>query len=88
MIKNVSMAQAKGSLSELASRAAAGERFLLLRRGRPLAGLVGPRDLAALETTDQATSFGAALEAFRHRHGPALPVRPLVVRRSRGRPLR
>jgi antitoxin (DNA-binding transcriptional repressor) of toxin-antitoxin stability system len=88
MTKNVSMAQAKGSLSELASRAAAGERFLLLRRGRPLAGLVGPRDLACLETTGQATSFGAALDAFRRRHGAALPAPPLAIRRSRGRPLR
>jgi len=84
----VSMATAKGSISELASRAAAGERFLLLRRGKPLAALVGPGDLAALEAGARVASFDEALRAFRRRHRAALPEGPLVVTRTRGRPAR
>ena len=80
--KSVAMAVAKGSLSELASRAAAGERFLLLRRGKPVAALVGPADLDVLRAAAKAETFVAALEAFRRRHRASLPREPLVVKRS------
>jgi antitoxin (DNA-binding transcriptional repressor) of toxin-antitoxin stability system len=85
MAKTLTMAHAKASLSELASRAAAGERFLLLRRGKPVAGLVAPEDLAALEGAAASTTFVTALEEFRRRHPAALPAEPLALRRSRGR---
>lgn len=85
MTKTVSMAAAKASLSELASRAAAGERFTLLRRGKPVASLVGPADLEILEAASRASTFVEALEAFRRRHRRTLPRDPLIVPRSAGR---
>jgi prevent-host-death family protein len=87
MTKKVSMAAAKASLSELASRASAGERIMLVRRGRPIAAIVGTKDLAALEAGAAAAGFIESLAAFRRRHGARLPVAPLRVRRSRGRDL-
>ncbi len=81
---NISMAEAKARLSELASRTAGGERFFLLRRGKPVAALVGARDLQALEASDRA-GFLEALESFRKRHRRDLPARPIAVARSRGR---
>ncbi len=45
-----SVADAKKHLSELMSRVAYnGERFLILRRGKPMAALVSAEDLARLE---------------------------------------
>jgi antitoxin (DNA-binding transcriptional repressor) of toxin-antitoxin stability system len=85
MTKMVSMAAAKASLSELASRASAGDRFMLLRRGKPIAAIVGPQDLAALESGSATAGFLESLAAFRRRYGPRLPASPLRVRRSRGR---
>src|SRR5574341_2115836 len=85
MTKTVSMAEAKGSLSALASRASAGERFILVRRGRPVAGLVAPADVVTLEQAGRASSFLDALDAFRQRHGPRLPKQALRVRRTPGR---
>ncbi|HEY3360123.1 MAG TPA: type II toxin-antitoxin system prevent-host-death family antitoxin [Polyangia bacterium] len=85
MTKKVAMAQAKAELSQLASRAAAGERFVLLRRGRPLAALVGAQDLATLEAAGVQQSFADALAAFRSRHRGHLPEERLRVRRSAGR---
>ena len=50
MAKRVSVADAKARLSELMARAGyGGERFLIERRGRPLAALVGVGDLERLE---------------------------------------
>ena len=44
------MGEAKAKLSELMARAGyGGERFLIERRGRPLAALVGVEDLERLE---------------------------------------
>lgn len=85
MTKTVSMAEAKGALSALASRASAGERFVLVRRGRPVAGLVAPADVEALEHAGRTSTFLDALDAFRRRHGPRLPKDALRVRRSPGR---
>jgi antitoxin (DNA-binding transcriptional repressor) of toxin-antitoxin stability system len=85
MTKSVSMATAKASLSELASRSAAGERFALLRRGKPVAALVSPTDLAVLEATARTATFLQALESFRRRHRRSLPVAPLDVPRTLGR---
>ena len=50
MAKKIKVTEAKASLSELMARAGyGGERFLIERRGRPLAALVGAEDLERLE---------------------------------------
>ncbi len=41
--------EAKSRLSELVSRASAGERFLIRRRTRPVAVVMSPRELERLE---------------------------------------
>ncbi len=65
MEKTVSMAQAKSHLSELVGRAAYhDERFVLERRGRPLAILLGVNEyerLRALESSGIASSLPPAL---------------------------
>lgn len=45
----ISIAEAKSSFSELVSRTAAGERFVISRRGRAVATLVNPTELERLE---------------------------------------
>ncbi|NPV07975.1 MAG: type II toxin-antitoxin system Phd/YefM family antitoxin [Anaerolineae bacterium] len=47
----INVAEAKARFSELLSRAAAGERFVIKRRERPVAALVGVADLDRLERT-------------------------------------
>ena len=50
MVKKVRVTEAKAQLSALMARAGyGGERFLIERRGRPLAALVGVEDLERLE---------------------------------------
>jgi prevent-host-death family protein len=50
MAKRVSAAQAKAQLSELVARVAhGGERYVIERRGRPLAALVSLGDLECVE---------------------------------------
>jgi prevent-host-death family protein len=51
---NISIAEAKSRFSELVSRTAAGERFLIRRRERPVAVLIGAADLERLERGWQA----------------------------------
>ncbi len=82
------MAQAKASLSELAARAAGGERFVLVRRGKPLACLVGPGDLERLEAAGRAQTFVEAVGAFRQKHRGSLPSRLVAARRTSRRPAR
>lgn len=49
-VKEVGVAEAKRRFSELLARAAfAGERFLIERRGKPIAALIGLEDLRHLE---------------------------------------
>ncbi len=45
---DISVGEAKGKFSELISRAAAGERFVIHRRNKPVAVLVSPGDLETL----------------------------------------
>ena len=53
MAKKVRVTEAKAQLSALMARAGyGGERFLIERRGRPLAALVGVEDLERLEGED------------------------------------
>lgn len=50
MVKKVRVTEAKAQLSALMARAGyGGERFVIERRGRPLAALVGVEDLERLE---------------------------------------
>lgn len=53
-METINVAEAKSRFSELVSRAAAGERFLIQRRERPMAALVGSDDLESLEHLSQA----------------------------------
>ncbi len=50
MANAMAVGEAKKRLSEIMSRVAyKGERFIILRRGKPMAGLVSPEDLVRLE---------------------------------------
>jgi prevent-host-death family protein len=48
-MENINMSEAKSRFSEFLSRAASGERFVILRRERPLAAIIGAGELARLE---------------------------------------
>jgi prevent-host-death family protein len=50
----INIAEAKSRFSELISRTAAGERFLIRRRERPMAVLISSADLERLERTSRA----------------------------------
>ena len=63
-MKDVSMAQAKASLSELALRTRGGERFRLLRRGKAVAALVPLEDLGRIEQREAAATFAEAARQF------------------------
>ncbi len=52
-MQSISVGEAKSRFSELISRAAAGERFLIERRERPVAVLISPPDLERLERASQ-----------------------------------
>lgn len=53
MAERIGASEAKAHFSELLARAGfSGERFLVERRGRPLAALVGAEDLKRLEEGD------------------------------------
>ncbi len=52
----ISAGKARKRLSELISRAAAGERFLIRRRERPMAVLIGVTELDRLERRYKAAS--------------------------------
>ncbi len=48
-MENISISEAKSHFSEFLSRASSGERFVILRRERPLAAIIGAGELARLE---------------------------------------
>ena len=54
-MENISMSEAKSRFSEYLSRAASGERFVVLRRQRPLAAIIGAGELARLERSAEIT---------------------------------
>jgi len=59
MAKPVSVAEAKSRISELVGEAAyGGERFLIERRGKPMAAIVSAEDLSRLESAEAATGGG------------------------------
>ena len=53
-METMNIADARSRFSELISRAASGERFLIQRRERPVAALIGSEDLERLERLSQA----------------------------------
>lgn len=62
MAKRVSAAEAKAKLPELVARVAyAGEKYVIERRGKPLAALVGVADLQQLESTARSGQRQGAL---------------------------
>jgi prevent-host-death family protein len=59
-METINVAEAKSRFSELISRAASGERFIIQRRERPVAALVGAGELERLERTSRAARRLAA----------------------------
>ena len=53
-METINVAEAKSRFSELISRAATGERFIIQRRERPVAALIGTIELERLERTSRA----------------------------------
>jgi len=53
-METINVAEAKSRFSELISRAASGECFIIQRRERPLAALIGVVELERLERTSRA----------------------------------
>lgn len=53
-METINVAEAKSRFSELISRAASGERFLIHRRERPVAALIGTIELERLDRTSRA----------------------------------
>jgi prevent-host-death family protein len=54
IMERINVAEAKSRFSELISRAATGERFIIQRRERPVAALIGAAELERLERTSRA----------------------------------
>ena len=53
-METINVAEAKSRFSELISRAVSGERFIIQRRDRPVAVLIGTAELERLERTSRA----------------------------------
>lgn len=54
-METVNVAEAKARFSELISRAAGGEKFIIRRRERPVAALIGATELERLERAARAS---------------------------------
>ena len=54
-METISISEAKSRFSEYLSRAAAGERFIIVRRARPLAALISAGELERLERSAEIT---------------------------------
>jgi prevent-host-death family protein len=48
-METINISDAKSRFSEFLSRAASGERFVILRRARPVAAIIGANELTRLE---------------------------------------
>ena len=60
-METINVAEAKSRFSELISRAATGERFIIHRRERPVAALIGSAELERLERMSNAARRLAVL---------------------------
>jgi len=64
MLKDISVAEAKSKFSEMIARTIyAGERFVVRRRGKPVAAIVGIDDLKKIQLTDSSEDTGTLLVA-------------------------
>lgn len=54
-METINISEAKSRFSEYLSRAASGERFIIVRRERPLAALISAGDLERLERSAEIT---------------------------------
>jgi len=64
MLKDISVAEAKSKFSEMIARTVyAGERFVVRRRGKPVAAIVGIDDLKKIQLTDSSEDTGTLLAA-------------------------
>jgi prevent-host-death family protein len=54
-MESISVPEAKSRFSEILSRAASGERFIIVRRARPLAALISAGELERLERSAEIT---------------------------------
>jgi prevent-host-death family protein len=54
-METISISEAKSRFSEFLSRAASGERFVIVRRSRPLAALISAAELERLERSVEIT---------------------------------
>jgi prevent-host-death family protein len=54
-MEKINISEAKSRFSEFLSRAASGERFVIVRRARPLAALISAAELERLERTVEIT---------------------------------
>jgi prevent-host-death family protein len=52
-MERINVAEAKSRFSELISRAAAGERFIIQRRERPVAALIGAAELERVTADEE-----------------------------------
>jgi len=61
---NISIAEAKSKFSEIIARTIyAGERFIVRRRGKPVAAIVGIDDLRKIQLTNSSEDTGTLLAA-------------------------
>ncbi|TET95612.1 MAG: type II toxin-antitoxin system Phd/YefM family antitoxin [Desulfobacteraceae bacterium] len=64
MMLNISIAEAKSKFSEIIARTIyAGERFIVRRRGKPVAAIVGIDDLRKIQLTNSSEDTGTLLAA-------------------------
>ena len=64
MLKDISVAEAKSKFSEMIARTIyTGERFIVRRRGKPVAAIVGIDDLKKIQLTDSSEDTGTLLAA-------------------------
>ena len=54
-METINISEAKSRFSEFLSRAASGERFVIMRREHPLAALIRARELKRLECSAEIT---------------------------------
>ena len=67
MRETLSITQARRKLTEVAGRVQrAGERIVIQKHGKPVAALVAPSDLAALEALEDRLDLLDALDALAH----------------------
>lgn len=66
MMTTLSMAEARDRLAETINRVNyGGERVIVARRGKPVAALISPEDLALLERIEDAEDIREARKVFR-----------------------